>query len=608
MTPIPEMLALALQYHQSGALAQAEELYRQILQANPDHADAHHMLGVLASQTGRTDLAIASIRQALILNPLAADYHSNLGLAYQAVGQLEEAVTHYQEALRIWPDFPEALTCLGNALHQQGKLEEAVAQCRKALGVRPDYPAAHVNMGSALLDQGKTEEAVACFQHALRIDPNLAEAHNNLGTAFTRQDKFPEASNCFREALRLRPNYAQAHYNLATVHQAEGQLDEALDCYEYALSCDAGFAPAHYNVATVHQTEGQLDEALDSYKHALDCDAGFAEAHFNRALLWLLQGKWAQGWAEYEWRWARNNLTRRHFPQPLWDGSDLAGRTILLYAEQGLGDTLQFIRYLPLVKERGGKAILECQPTLLPLLAGFQGSDLLLAQGSALPAFDAQAPLLSLPGIFHTTLASIPAPVPYLDADAGLVEHWKSRKSEVGSRKSEHLHLTSDIRHRTSDFLVGIAWQGEPGFRNDRQRSIPLARFAPLARVEGVQLISLQKGPGAEQLPALARQFPVLDLGSGLDEASGAFMDTAAVMKNVNLVISSDTAVPHLAGALGVPVWVALPLVPDWRWLLRREDSPWYPNMRLFRQTRYGNWEDVFERMAKELKAVVVSC
>jgi tetratricopeptide (TPR) repeat protein len=546
--------SLALHCHQAGNLHYAAQLYEQVLLAAPDHADSNHMLGVLASQMGRSDRAIMLLSRAVELKPESADYQSNLGLAYQAAGQLAEAITHYEKALKLRPDFPEAHTCLGNALHQRGKLDDAASHCREALRVRPDYPPAYVNLGSALLDQGKVDEAANCFRQALRRNPALSEAHNNLGTALTKHDNFDEAASCYREAIRHKPRYAEAHYNLGTVHQMTGHLDEALTCYEQALRSDSEFAMAH----------------------------------FNRALVWLLQGDWVKGWEEYEWRWAPHRSAKRHFEQPPWDGAELDGRTILLYAEQGLGDTIQFMRYVPMVRERGGRVIVECQPALSRFLGGCDGFDQLLVQGSKLPHFDVQAPLLSLPRMFGTTLASIPASVPYCHADAQLVEHWRKILLDIGKA-----------------FKVGIAWQGTPSYRHDRLRSIPLAHFEPLARLPGVTLISLQKGPGTEQLQAIAGKFTVVDLGGNLDETAGAFMDTAAVMKNLDLVISSDTAVAHLAGALGIPVWTALQFVPDWRWLLEREDSPWYPTMRLFRQTRHGDWDGVFNRVAEELNDMI---
>jgi len=567
---VAEVLASALQQHQAGNLHQAELLYQQILQTNPDHADTHHLLGVLAFQMGRYDLAVTSIRHALALDPQAAVYHCNLGLAHQALGQMDQAVAGFQQALCCRPGFPEAHNNLGAALAQMGKVDEAAIHYHEALRLRPSYAEAHNNLGNVLQQQGKLEDATARHREALRLNPNYAEAYNNLGVVLQRLGKLEEATAQCQHALRLRPDHAAAHNNLGM-----------------AL-----------------RLQGKLDEAVTHFQQALRLQPNFPDPHFNLALVWLVRGDFARGWPECEWRWTQPGFTRCAFPQPLWDGSDLGGQTILLYAEQGLGDTLHFIRYASLVRQRGGKVIVECQPVLLPLLAGVSGIDRLAAHGSALPEFDVQAPLLSLPRIFQTVLDTIPATVPYLHAMDKLVSHWRreSRKSEVGSPKSEEVQLTSDIRHPTSDFLVGIAWQGNPGFLHDRLRSIPLAHFARLARVEGIQLISLQKGPGTDQLRAMADQCPVHDLGDGLDEGSGAFMDTAAVMKNLDLVISSDTVVPHLAGALGVPVWVALALAPDWRWLLQRADCPWYPTMRLFRQSRPGDWDEVFERIAKELK------
>jgi hypothetical protein len=385
----------------------------------------------------------------------------------------------------------------------------------------------------------------------------LAEAHNNLANAFHLQDDLAQAASHYQEALRLRPDYPEAHSNLALVLVGQAKLDAA----------------------------------EEHYRRALELKPDLAGVHWNRSLLWLLRGDFERGWPEYEWRRrAIPEFTTRPFPQPLWDGSAFVGRTLLLIAEQGLGDALHFVRYIPWVKERGGTVIVECLPELLRILAGVQGIDRLVSRGSPLPPFDVQMPLMSLPRVFETSLPNIPASVPYLRTDLKLVAHWRRRVAP-------------------STYSVGMAWQGSPTYRYDRQRSIPLACFASLAQVQGVRLFSLQKGPGREQLLALhysGSRF-VFDLDENLDETAGPFIDTAAVMTHLDLIISSDTAIPHLAGALGIPVWVPLPYVPNWRWLLEREDSPWYPTMRLFRQSRPGRWEDVFERMAEELGKVVRS-
>ncbi len=548
MATIPETLAVALQYHQSGNLQQAGAIYRQILQADPNHAEALHLLGVVAGQERRPDLAIQYISQAIRLRPTDPDLHNNLGRALNDQGQLAEAAAHYQEALRLKPDFAEAHNNLGTVLQGQGRLAEAAAQYQEALRLKPDYAKAHYNLGSALQDQGQLAEAVAQYKEALRLKPDYAEAHNNLGIALQDQGQLAEAVAQYQEALRLKPDYAEAHLNLGN-----------------AL-----------------KDQGQLTEAVAQYQEALRLKPDYAEAHWNRAMAWLLAGDFERGWPEFQWRWQCKDLisSKRSFSQPLWDGSSLAGRTILLHAEQGLGDTIQFIRYAPLVKRRGGTVVLECQPALLPLLQSCAGVDRLLAQGSSLPPFDVHAPLLSLPGILETTLSTIPAEAPYLFADANLDEHWRQELS----------HLQG--------FKIGIAWQGNPIHKKDKQRSIPLSVFEPLARLEGVRLFSLQKGTGSEELAQNAGRIPITDLGSRLE----TFMDTAAVLKNLDLVVACDTAVVHLAGALGIPVWVALPFAPDCRWLLDRDDSPWYPSIRLFRQKRWGNWDEVFQRIVQALK------
>jgi hypothetical protein len=306
-----------------------------------------------------------------------------------------------------------------------------------------------------------------------------------------------------------------------------------------------------------------------------------AEAHLYRSFLSLLIGDFQRGWAEYPWRWKTKRSSPRDFHQPLWDGRPLESRTILLYAEQGLGDTIQFVRYAALVKQRGGSVIVECPRPLVSLLKSCAGIDRLVARGDPLPAFDVQAPLLSLPGIFQTALDNLPATIPCLFADADLVRCWREDLAPLAGRK------------------IGIAWRGSPAHVDDRARSLPLSCFESLARLPGIRLLSLQKGPGMEELQGLPSHFPVTELGSRLND----FADTAALLMNLDLLITCDTAVAHLAGALGAPVWVALPLVPDWRWLLDRNDSPWYPTMRLFRQKTLGDWTGVFDEIETALSS-----
>jgi tetratricopeptide (TPR) repeat protein len=581
---------LGIAFKDQGIVGEAVACYQRALRLKPDLAVAHNNLGNASRDQGNADEAAACCRRALALNSAYAEAHNNLGNALKDKGKLDEAVACYQRALQLKGDYAEAHNNLGIALKDQGKLDEAVACFCRAAHLKPAFPQAHYNLGIALKDQGKVNESVNCWHRALQLKPDYAEAHNNLGNALKEQGKLDEAVTCYRRALVLKPDYAEAHYNLGVTLSDQGKLAEAVACYRQALARQPDYAGAHNNLGVTLSDQGKLAEAAACYRQALARQPDYAEAHWNQSLLKLLTGNFERGWAEYEWRSKikEQYFQQRHFSQPLWDGQPLAGSTILLHAEQGLGDTIQFIRYAALVKERVGTVLVECQPRLMDLLQGSAGIDQLVARGAALPPFGVQIPLLSLPAIFGTTLATVPAHFRYLRADSKRVARWGKELASL------------------SGFRIGIAWQGDPKNTKDRQRSILLTQFESLAKIDDVCLVSLQKGPGAGQLLDLAGRFAVRDLGDRLD-AEAAFIDTAAVMMSLDLIVTVDTAVAHLAGALGVPVWLALPLVPDWRWLLEREDSPWYPTMRLFRQRRPGDWSEVFERIAGASRALVAT-
>jgi tetratricopeptide (TPR) repeat protein len=549
MSTVSEALGLAVRRHQAGDLRKAELGYRQVLQVDPGNVHALHLLGLIAHQVGRDD----------------------------------SAVEYILKALRSKPDFAEAHNSLGMALQRQGQLEKAVASWRQAVSLRPDYAAAHNNLGIVYREQGLLDAAVSSYRQAVAIEPDFADAHNNLAVALHAQGLHDAAMASWRQAIRIRPDYVEAHFNLGSALYNLGRLDEAAASLEQALLRRPRYAEAHNNLGNVLRDQGRVSQAVAHYRQAVDSEPDFADAHNNLALAWLLSGNWELGWPEHEWRWKTEGFSPPHFHQPPWDGTSLGGRTILLHAEQGFGDTLQFVRFAQMTKQRGGTVLLNCQPALVPLLTSCPGIDRLIAQGDPLPDFDVHAPLMSLPGILATPMAAVSFRIPYLFADPGLIDRWQPEFQQPNTVK------------------IGIAWQGNPDYRRDRQRSIPLAQFAPLARVAGTRLFSLQRGLGAEQLSALAEHVPVTVVSGNLDEASGAFMDTAAIMRNLDLIVTSDSAIAHLAGGLGIPVWLALPFAPDWRWLLQREDSPWYPTMRLFRQPEPGNWPAVFERMAVEL-------
>jgi Flp pilus assembly protein TadD len=571
----------------AGEAAGAADSYREALRLRPDMPEAWNNLGNALVTLAKLDEALAAYEQVLKLRPNSPEAYNNQGAALRRLGRWAEAAECYRKALRLRPDYADAHNNLGEALQAQGRFQDAEASYRAALRLRGDFPEAHTNLGTLHARQGRDDEAAREHREALRFKPDYAEAHSNLGNALAGQKKYAEAEACYREALRLKPDYAEAHHNLGTALAEQGRLEEAEACYREALRLRPHYADAFGNLATALLAQGRPAEAVAVFDDILQRKPDSAEAHMHLALARLLMGDWAGGWPEYEWRWRTPEFGGLPHKEPLWDGSPLAGRTVLLHAEQGLGDTLLTARYAALVKARGGTVVLGCPKALLRVLAGCPGVDRHVPQGEPLPAFDCYAPLLSLPNLFGTTPESVPADVPYLFPDPALVDHWR-RELPPGAGPR-----------------VGICWQGNPQFKGDRQRSVPLAEFAPLTRVEGVRLYSLQKGFGSEQLRDVS--FPVTDLASRLDNEHGAFVDTAAVMKVLDLVITADTALAHLAGALGVPVWMAVAFSPHWVWLLGRDDSPWYPTMRLFRQQRWGNWPGVFERMAAELRRGALS-
>jgi TPR repeat/Tetratricopeptide repeat len=432
---------------------------------------------------------------------------------------------------------------------------EANEILRQVLASEPTNPSVWHLLGAAAFQGGNCELAVQYSRRSLVLMPNQPEVHNNLGLTFQVQGIYDQAVACYRQAITLKPHNPIAYFNLGNVFRDQRQLHEARLCYMRSLE----FAPS------------------------------FAEAHVALAALHLLVGDFERGWPGYEWRLKTRQVPSPAVRCPAWRGEPLDGKVILLHVEQGYGDAIQFVRYGLIIKSLGATVLLGCQKPLKNLLQGCIAIDRLLVDGDELPQFDVDAPLLSLPGIFSTRVETIPANVPYLFADPALVEKWRERLADV------------------EGFRIGINCRGRSGQGLFRQRDIPLHCFAPLGELAGVRLISLQKGEGQMDLAGAKDWLRIVDLGNELDEAHGAFMDSAAIMMNLDLVITSDTAVAHLAGAIGVPVWVALPYVPDWRWLLDRTDSPWYPTMRLFRQKTSGDWAGVFAEIETALRQLVAS-
>ncbi len=646
-----DLVSIGIQHHQAGRVEEALAIYSQALEADPSsaavlsllgaacinlrrwdeaaaHLDAalqsdpnhpavHDNLGVLFAKQGRMAEAVASFRRAAELSPNNAQTQLNLAAALdrqgdsagaleayrlasnlspnslkahreaarilQAAGRTTEAVPHLRQIARLKNDDPKTHFELAATLAQAGQIADAITAYQETLLRKPDSAEACVNLAQLYVEKRDYAAAVAIAERAIAMRPLFAEAHLNLASGLMGLDRNEEARAALDECIRLKPELAQAYNNLGNLLAHEFDFSAAQRQYQRALDLNPRSASALYNLGIAVLRQGGVADSLEYFERAQLISPNYAEAHHNRASALLLLGRFEEGLAEYEWRFKSRDFPPLRPRWKFWEGDSPAGKTLVLVAEQGLGDTLQFVRYAQMLAEQGARVIVECDPVLHPLLARTPGVSQWISPTDPAPAADGCVPMMSMPQRMQTTLETIPAGGPYIFADPERTATWRDDVVEQGQ------------------FRVGIAWQGNPHAPLDRERSIPLQQFEPLARIPGVRLFSLQKGAGSEQLSAVADDWGVVDFGERLDATCGAFMDTAAVMQHLDLAITSDTAMAHLAGALGVPTWVALTTVPDWRWLLEREDSPWYPTMRLFRQRTFGDWGEVFGRIAKEL-------
>lgn len=649
------LFSTALAKHQQGQVVEAQSLYKKILELQPDHFDSMHLLGVSHIQGGELELGAELIGQALIINPESSFAHNNLGKALKDLNRLDEALASFDQALELSPNYPEALNNRGNLLFLLERLEEAAASFKTALTIKPNYPEAWHNLAKTLKALEKPEEAIKAFNQALLLRPAFVdalldrcktlvelerhqealeninsvlsitqqnpEAYNSQGTILLKLDRPADALKSFEAALRLKPDFVNAIANygaallglerpseaLATLNKAVKlnpespeahfyranalnnlkQFDEALVAFDEVIKLDPQNIEALINKGNTLIDLRRIGEGLETLDLALAKDPERATIKFNQSLVRLLVGDFSTGWPLYENRWdCKDFASRRSFSNPStqWTGTEpLAGKSILIYAEQGLGDSIQFVRYIKLVAELGARVILEVQPRLVPLLSDLEGVDVLVQHGQALPHFDYHCPLLSLPLAFKTELDSIPLSIPYLKAHPDRIKQWGDQLGRTG-------------------FKIGICWKGNA--KPTKERSIPIEYFHGLSKIPQVRLISLHKGDGEKDLETLPEGMTVEVLGAEFD-SQGAFMDTVAVMKCCDLVITNDTSVAHVAGALGVPTWVALMFLADWRWMLDREDSPWYPTMRLFRQKSLGDWQSALDQMESALRTTL---
>ncbi|MEK9671022.1 MAG: tetratricopeptide repeat protein [Rhodospirillaceae bacterium] len=587
MNEVVTLLGEGITRHQAGDLDAAEKIYRQVLDRQPGYADAIHLLGVIDFQRGRLTEAEALVTGAIAIDGKVAIYHANLGRIRMAQGRAEAAIVPYREAIGLTPDDAALHSDLAAALVTYEDFDGARSRARLAIDLDPNLAQAHLNLGLALRGLGgpSARGAAACFRRAAEIDPGLADAQQALGEALQATGDEDGALDCYRRAIHARPGMVEAHCNLGNILRERMDLDAALVQYAAALEYDPEIAAVHANQAVALHEKSRFEDALEAYARALAIAPNDPEIRRNRAMTLLLLGRFEDAWPEFEWRWktARFQAERRKWKKPQWTADQLAtdpDNTVLIHAEQGLGDMVQFIRYAHRLRDLGFHVAVECPRPLVRLIAAMPSVMQVVEKGDPLPSHDFHIPVMSLPGAFKTTSATIPGDVPYLTAPRPDVDRWRTALSELKGTK------------------IGICWKGSPDHPRDRVRSPGLAAFLPLFNLPGASLVSLQKQGGEADLKARGVAGRLFDPTPDLPDLAAA----AALIAGLDLVVTCDTAVAHLAGALGRPVALVLPHVAEWRWMAGRNDTPWYPAMRLFRQPAPGDWASAMDDVAAHIR------
>lgn len=649
---------------QTGQFVQAKSIYKKLLRSAPINTEILSNLGTIEIQLGSVDEGIQLLQRSLKINPNQPNALFNIGNEFYKLKRYEEAMTNFNLAIAINPNFAEAHCNKGIVMREQGEFEQAIACYDTAIACQPSYARAHYNRSVALLDLNQHEEALASVDRAIAINPNSAFSHYNRGLIMYALMQFHEALNSFRESLRLNPNqaeaylkmgdcslslrnikesivyskkalelnptYAEAYLNLGSAYRLSQNFDEAISNYNKSIELKNNNAPSYFYLGLAFQDQYKFEEAIElydtsikinpsisayinrgvAYEHLVDFNKAlesydstialnkdYAEAYVNKAFVKLLLGEYIEGWQLFEWRWKKTKQTdKRNFTEPAWLGDkSISGKTILIYTEQGFGDTLQFCRYVPMIESLGGHAIFEVPAPLLSLMASMKGNFTIVERGKPLPTFDFQCSTMSLPLAFKTTVETIPSTTPYLFADNEKVKRWQDK---IGA---------------SSKLKVGLVWAGglrpnQPElFAVNARRNIQLEKLACLSAIDA-EFYSLQKGEPAETDLANIKLSnwggpDIIDYTAQIQD----FSDTAALIQNLDLVISVDTSTAHLAGALGKPVWVLNRIDTCWRWMLDRNDTPWYPTMRLFRQMHMGNWDNVLIEVVDELKHMIAN-
>ncbi|MGD0958189.1 MAG: tetratricopeptide repeat protein [Methylomonas sp.] len=535
----------------------------------------------LTYQSGRLAEAAALFKNLLKAFPKDFQLLTTLGTIELRLGNYDQGAALLKRSLKIQPNQPDAISDYGTALILLKRLDEALAVYDKAIAANPGYIKAHYYRGNVLIELQRLDEAVESFDRMVALDPDFAGAYNNRGVVLKDMGRQEEALASYEQALALQPNYPEAHNNRGLALHELKRYEAALASYDRALACKPDYANAYYNIGNTLQEMGRPEDAMSNYERAIALKGDHASAIWNKAILKLQAGDFVEGWRLYEWRWRKSPSAAqtRYFSKPRWLGEPVAGKTVLIYPEQGLGDFIQFCRYAPLLETLGAKVIIEAPAELFSLIATLKGDFTLLKAGDKSPAFDLHCPVMNFPRAFGTTLADIPAATPYLYADSEKAGVWKAR---LGGKSQPR---------------IGLVWSGSSAHKNDHDRSMPFKFLAPLLSLP-FEFHALQKEIRPDEADEL-RHFPQLRIhGRELED----FSDTAALMHEMDHIISVDTSVAHLAGAMGKPVWILLGLMPDYRWLLDRADSPWYPTAKLFRQSETGGWSCVIADLVQDLK------
>jgi tetratricopeptide (TPR) repeat protein len=612
--PRPDLLAKAISLHGAGNLKEAQSIYEDLLKLSPHYVEVLTLYGIMHAQMGEMEKGLQLVEKAIALNPAHAEAHANRAIILQSLGRSEEALQSYDKAIECDSRYTDAYINRGVILSSLHRYQEAVASYDKAITLNSNDPTVHYSRANALRELAQYEEAVASYDKAIAMKPDYAEAYNNRGlVALKLMDRYSEALASFDKAIELNANYGEAYDNRAVALRGLNQFEEALkshdeaialkpdhaiaydnrgatlqelnrhmealESFNRAIALKPDYAEAHNSKGFILQKLGQYREAMESFNTAISLKADYADAYWNKAVLHLQLGEFKEGWPLYEWRWkSANRKGFRAFSEPLWLGKEsLKGKTLLVHAEQGLGDTIQLCRFIPQLESLGAKILLEVPASLVGLISSLKGTYQLVVQGAPLPVFDFHCPLFSLPLALGTTLENIPATIPYLYANEAKLQIWQHR-----------LGVKTKPR-------IGLVWSGDAKHQNDRNRSIPLHTILPLLS-DAYEFHCLQKEVRPADAAKLAQTRIILH-GQDLKD----FSDTAALVSKMDLVISIDTSVAHLAGALGKECWILLPFAPDYRWLNERQDSPWYPRARLFRQHVIGDWNSVLAEVKKVL-------